>query len=208
VALVTSYATLQAHIADTLNRGDLTSVIPNFIQQFEGQAKRDARFRKLSDRGLFSISADGASLPSDFYSLESWYHDGATYFGPITIVTPDQIGNLKGAYGDTGVPQFAAIVDGKARFAPEPDDTYSTKMIYWKTITDLSASNTENWLLTAAPDIYLYGSLVEAYIYLKDSQKAADAGSLLEARVEALHNATIDAQFGGSIMIPYTPIGG
>lgn len=208
MALVTTYATLQTHVADTLNRTDLTSVLPNFVQQFEGKAKSDHRLRKLADRATFSVSADGASLPSDFYSLESWYHDGATYFGPIGIVNPDQIGRLKGSYGDTGVPQYAAIVDGKVRFAPEPDATYSTKMTYWRTITDLSAANTTNWLLTAAPDIYIYGSLVEANHYLKDWQAKAEAQAALEERIEAFHNATTDAQWGGSIQIPFTPIGG
>ena len=67
MALVTNYATLQAHIADTLNRSDLTGVIPNFIQQFEAQAKRDMRLVKFTDRGSFSVSADGVSLPSDLY---------------------------------------------------------------------------------------------------------------------------------------------
>jgi len=208
MALVTDYATLQAHVADTLNRSDLTGVVPNFIQQFEAQAKRDFRLRKLSDRGIVSISADGLVLPSDFYSLESWYHDGATYFGPIGIVGPDQIGSLKGAYGNSGVPQFASIVDGRVNFAPEPDSTYDTRMVYWRTVVDLSATNTTNWLLTAAPDIYIYGALVESAPYLKDDSRMTLWQSLLEQRIEALHLATVDAQFGGSIQRTYTPIGG
>ncbi len=208
MALVTNYATLQAHIADTLNRSDLTGVIPNFIQQFEAQAKRDMRLVKFTDRGSFSVSADGVSLPSDLYRLESWYHDGATYFGPIQIVGPDEIGRLKGAYGDTGVPQFAAIVDGVARFAPEPDATYYTKMTYHRTVTDLSNTNTTNWLLTQAPDIYLYGALAESAPYLKDDERVGLWKTLLEERVETLHMANVDAQFGGSIARTYTPIGG
>ena len=208
MALVTDYASLQTHVADTLNRGDLTGVVPNFIQQFEAQAKRDFRLRKLSDRGTFAVSADGLAMPTDFYSLESWYHDGSTYFGPISIVTPDQIGKLKGSYGATGVPQFAALVDKVARFAPVPDASYDTQMVYWRTIVSLSATNTTNWLLLAAPDIYIYGALVESAPYLKDDSRLALWQNLLEQRIEALHLATVDAQFGGSIQRTYTPIGG
>lgn len=214
MALITSYATLQTHIADTLNRADLTSVIPNFIQQFEAQAKRDHRLRKLSDRGTFSITGDGQALPSDFYKLDSWYHDGTSYFGPIAIVHHDEIGRLKAGYGDTGVPQFAAIIPGegttaaKVRFAPEPDATYSTKMVYERRITNLSDTETDNYLLEEAPDIYLYGSLVESAPYLKDDNRMMLWKTLLEERIEAYHMAQQDARWGGSIKRQYTPIGG
>ena len=211
MALITTYATLQAHIADTLNRPDLTTsgVVANFIQQFEANARRDSRLRKLADRGTVSISADGLVLPSDFYSMESWYHDGSTYFGPILTVDPGTIGQLKGAYGATGVPQFAAIVDKRVRFAPAPDATYATQMIYWRTVPALSDTATTNWLLTEAPDIYLYGSLVEAWGYLKNPDRAATLRKdELEPRIEALANALEDQQYGGAIVRQYTPIGG
>ncbi len=208
MALVIDYATLQSHVADTWNRTDLTGVIPNLIQQFEAQAKRESRLRKLTDRGVVVVSADNLQLPSDFYSLEAWYHDGGTYFGPITSVGADQIGSLKAAYGDTGVPQFASIVDGRVRFAPEPDGVYDTAMTYWRQVVSLSDTNTTNWLITEAPDIYLYGTLLESAPYLKDDERLATWGTLYEQRLDALHEATQDAQFGGSIARHYTPIGG
>jgi hypothetical protein len=208
MALVTNYSTLQTHIADTLNRSNLTGVIPNFIQQFEAEARRDERFKRLTDVTSFSISADGAYLPVDFYKLESWYHDGGTYYGPIGVVNPDQIGALKGVYGDSGVPQFVAIVGRQVRFAPEPDATYSTRLTYWRKITNLSATNTTNWLLEEAPDIYLYGALIESAPYLKDDPRLSTWFGLYEQRVEKLWIAEQDRQFGGSIQRVYTPIGG
>jgi hypothetical protein len=209
MALVTNYSTLQAHIADTLNRSDLTAVIPNFIQQFEAQAKDDFRLRRLSDRGLVSVSADGLILPGDMYTLESWSHDADPYFGPITIVGADQITVLKARHGATGVPQFASIVAGRARFAPAPDTTYSTQMTYWQRVENLSDTVTTNWLLRDRPDIYLYGALLESAPYLKDDQRLGLWGSEYDRRVEAHYKASSDAQFGGNIGgRQYSPIGG
>ena len=214
MALITNYATLQDHIEDTLNRADLESVVPNFIQQFEKQAMRDFRLRKVATRGVYSLSADGQTLPTDFYRMESWYHDGGTYFGPIQIVSPDEIGRLKGAYGESGVPQFAAIIPGyenaaaTVRFAPEPDGTYNTQMVYERVIAALSDTNTTNYLLIEAPDIYLYGALVESSPYLKDDQRVGLWKTLLEERIEAYYMAQEDARWGGSIKRQYTPIGG
>ena len=190
MALVTDYATLKAHIADTLNRTDLTSVIPNFIQQFEQRAKDDSRLIRLSSRGTVSISSDG------------------TYFGPIEIVGADQIGSLKAQFGATGVPQFASIVGRRARFAPVPSETYDTKMTYWQTVSSLADTNT-NWLLDTRPDIYLYGSLVEAHHYLKNPEKMALARQHVEGLIESHHAATVDAQFGATMSRRnVTPIGG
>ena len=208
VAQVTTYQELQDHIADTLIRTDLTTPIKTFIQLAEASFKRDKRVRKLTNRGTFSISADGSALPSDFHSLESWYHDGPTYYGPIEIVNADMIGQLKGKTGTTGPPAHAAIVDGLARYAPEPDGTYSTQMTYWAKVSSLSTGNTTNWLLDDHPDIYIYGSLVHTAPYLKDDARVAIWQSLLESALEQLDRATEDAMFSGTLTRQFRPIGG
>ena len=50
----------------------------------------------------------------------------------------------------------------------------------FKSVTSLSVSNTTNWLLTAHPDAYLYGSLLEAAPYLMDDARLAMWATALE----------------------------
>ena len=195
-------------IAVPLIRTYLTTPIKTFFQLAEASVKRDKRVRKLTNRGTFSISADGSALPSDFHSLESWYHDGPTYYGPIEIVNADMIGHLKGKTGTTGPPAHAAIVDGLARYAPEPDGTYSTQMTYWAKVSSLGSGNTTNWLLDDHPDIYVYGSLVHTAPYLKDDARVAIWQSLLESALEQLDRATEDEMFSGTLTRHFRPIGG
>jgi hypothetical protein len=201
MALVTDYSSLQAHIADTLNRSDLTGVIPNFIQQFEEWAITDGRAKRLVEQAAFSISADSIALPTGLIELDSWYHDGATYYGAIEIVDPSGLAQIKAAYGltQTGVPAFASIVNGRARFAPAPDATYSTKMTYWESIEELSDSNTSNWLLDSHSNIYLYGALLESAPYLKDDPRTQIWGSELEKRLNALEQYNTNLRFGGAV---------
>ena len=210
VATVTTYQELQDHLADTLIRTDLTTPMTTFIQMAEASFKRERRVRKLSDRGAFSISADGSSLPSDFHSLESWYHDGPTYYGPIGIVNSDMIGQLKGTRyrGQSGVPAHAAIVAGTARYAPQPNATFITQMTYWRKIGVLSDSNTSNWLLADHPDIYIYGALVHTAPYLKDDPRVQVWAGLLEKGINELDQATEDEMFSGSMTRKFRPIGG
>lgn len=206
MALITNYTTLQSHIADELIRTDLTNQIPTFIQSAEAVFNRDPRVRKLADTGGITISADGHSLPSDYRAMESWYHDGPTYYGEIENVGLNMIGNLKASFGTTGVPQFFAVVGGTAKFAPVPNDSFDTQLTYWRKVEPL-ASNSSNWLLDDHSDIYLYGALVESAPFLKDDNRVPLWEGMLEKRIEQLHLATEDEQFSGSMRRNVTPIG-
>jgi len=217
MALVTDYNTLQAHIADVLNRSDLSSVIPNFIQQFESRAKVGIEtspgvmvtLRKLSDRRTYNVSDDHQSLPSDYGMIDSWYHDGPDHYGVIEIVTPNQIGEFKRQRGAAlGRPCYAALSNRNARFYPEPDQTYATTMTYYRIIENLSATNTTNWLLTDAPDLYLYGALVESAPYLKDDSRISLWESQLRTRAQAFDAAQQDEAIGAAMNRTYSPFGG
>lgn len=50
----------------------------------------------------------------------------------------------------------------------------------FKSVTSLSVSNTSNWLLTAHPDAYLYGALLEAAPYLLDDSRLSMWAAALE----------------------------
>ena len=199
MALITDYSSLQDAIADFLNRDDLTSVIPQFIQLAEQKFLRDKRLRKFQNAGDFNITADDLALPSDFMALDSWYLDSDNSArGYLDVVTLTQLSGLKARYGASGVPVAVAILPDKtARFAPSPDQTYTSKLTYWRTLTPLSDSNTINWLLDDSVDVYLYGALVEAAYYLKDDSRLPLFMQLREAAIAERDFATQNLSLGG-----------
>jgi hypothetical protein len=67
-------------------------------------------------------------------------------------------------------PLFYSIVGSNFRFAPVPSTTVTATLTYYKAITAL-ATTSPNWLLTSHPDIYLYGTLMEAAPYLHDDNR-------------------------------------
>lgn len=207
VAQVTTYSELQSHVADTLNRTDLTTPITTFIQMAEQSLNRDIRVRRLVDHGILSVTGDDTVLPSAFSSVESWYHDGPTFRGPIEIVNPDMIGQLKRRHGATGTPAFAAIIEGVARYAPAPNGTFSTEFVYWEKVPSLTVSATTNWLLDDHADIYIYAALAETAPYLKDDNRIQVWERQLEKRIEQLHRETEDERFSGTLRRQFKPIG-
>jgi hypothetical protein len=201
---LTTYAELKRVVADWLDRGDLENVVPVLITLAEARLQRDRRVRNLAT-ATYSITADDIAVPTTFGVLESWYHDGPNYYGPIETVGAEQLGTLKARFTPTGAPRYAAIVAGKFRFAPGPDSTYTTKMVFWETLSALSAG--ANWLYTSHPDVYLYASLVEAEPYLGRDPRVLTWKAELEERLEAMHRYTWDVQFSGSMTRQYTAIG-
>lgn len=206
---ITTYAELQTAITDTLNRSDLSSVAPQFIELAEAGLRRDKRVRDLTCTGSLTVSQDDVSMPDDFARFAALYHDGPTYYRPIEIVSAEVLATMKARYTDSGVPRFAAILDGnRLFFAPEPDATYTLKAPYHRKLTALSDSNTSNWLLDEHPDIYLYASLLESAPYLRDDARLDTWGKLLERKLEELHEMNWEQQWSGNMRRQVRPIGG
>lgn len=197
---ITDYASLQTQIENVLNRDDIDADAPMLIQLAEQRFERDERCRKLQYKGTFTISAEGDTLPTDFDSIEDWYHDGPTYYGPIESVPLHVVSQYNAKYGGSGVPRVAAFIEGAVYYGPSTDGTYSTKMTYWRKILPLSATQTTNWLLLDSPDIYLFGALVEAEPFLKNDARVALWKSKLDEALEALDSETKRKQFSGKMV--------
>lgn len=206
---VATYANLQTLVADALNRGDIKNVVPVMISLAEAKLATDDRVRIMASE-TFSITQDDVTAPAGLRIMESWYHDGGSYSGPIEIVNADGLGALKARYGPTGVPRWAAILNGAFRFAPAPDTTYSTKMVYWRTITALSAG--VNGFYTNYPHIYLRATLAEAGPWVRGDAAAeatvAEAQARLQEDLDLVNRKSWNDQWGGgTLRRQFSPIG-
>ena len=65
----------------------------------------------------------------------------------------------------------------------------------------MSSTNTENFLLRSNPDIYLYGALKHASIYLMEDERVGLFSGLFEKALEELRIQQQNASFGkGSLL--------
>lgn len=195
MAKITTYSTLQDNITSWLMRGADTTFqgdVPTLIQLAEASLKRDKRVRQQRVENI-SLSSESPGLPNDLKTIISLTLTGPTHFGPLKQVSMNEFEDLKDKYGDAaGVPTHFAIAGTSLWVHPTPGETYTGRLVYERTITNLSDANTTNWLLTNHPDIYLYASLLEAAPYLKDDERIAVWASTLEARIESLNEQRQD----------------
>ena len=196
---ITNYANLQTTIADFLNRDDLTSVIPVFIQLAEGQMNRDVRHWQMETRssGQQSAGDQYMQIPSDWMETIRFHLTGGGTQVLDLISRAAMADKREGAEDMSGSPQYYCHADGQFELYPTPDADYDMELLYVAKIPDL-ATNSTNWLLTLAPDVYLYGSLLHSAPYLQEDARVAVWAQMYSAAVARLNEASEKARYSGS----------
>lgn len=187
---ITTYAELQTAVGNWLARDDLSSYVPDFITLFESVANRRLRVRQMETTATLTPSSGAATLPTDYLAWRRLTWNGSTS-RELEFVHPTY---LRAAYpsADAGTPRIFTI-EGST-LSIRPTDGTTLTMDYFQKIPVLSASNTTNWLLTAHPDVYLWGAMVEAHVFAKDAESAAVFKLRRDeafAEIEVLSNRTV-----------------
>ena len=171
---ITTYAELQTATANWLDRTDLTSRIPEFIELAEANFNRVIRQPDMVAKDdSFSIAGRYTTLPTDTLELIRIVVD-LTPVIVLEYMTPEEISERRIVMSSTGKPYYFTTIGGatnQLEVLPSPDSTYTSSIVYYTRIAVLSDSATSNWLLASHPDIYLFGTLVEAEPYLKNDER-------------------------------------
>lgn len=151
--------------------------IPNFVRACEELVYRTVlipELRKNVTSGL-NIGNKYLSRPSDFLSVFSLaVIDGN---GDYTYLLDKDVNFIREAYPSattTALPKYYAQFDGDGPIAssghfilgPTPDAAYSIELHYYYDPPSIVDTET-SWLGDNAETVLLYGSLVQAYIYMK-----------------------------------------
>lgn len=181
---IDSYSTLKSGIADFLNRSDLTSVIPTFISLSEAKFNRTLRVRQMIKRATATIDTQFFAMPADFLEAKSFVLNT----NPLTYLeyaTQDFLQKQRqSVYITSGKPALFGVIGTQFEAVPTPDGDYTGELTYYAKIESLSDTTTSNWLLAYAPDLYLYGALVQAAPYLRDDERIAVWGQFYTAAMD------------------------
>jgi hypothetical protein len=195
---LSTYAELQASIAGWLSRGNLTARIPDFITLAEARFNRKLRVREMETVVSGTLSGQTLTPPTDLLEIQrlAIYPTGAEveleYTAPKTMAK----------YGtETGQPFYFTTMNQALYVAPIPDGNYAYKLFYVQKVPALSGSNATNWLLTSAPDVYLYAALLEAEPYLKNDKRVPLWANAYNAAIVDLQEQNDRQQVPQSSMI-------
>lgn len=167
------YTTLQADVADWLNKSNLSARIPSFIRHAELRLGRDFDVPAMYGRDTLSFVAGTpyADLPANTVAVLSAYIDDSTDT-PLNYMTVDKL-----------IEQYPISTSGKPRVYTvlgkensnllemmvgyNPDAAYSVLVHIRKTIPALSGSVSTNYWTDNMEDLLLYGALIAAEPFLR-----------------------------------------
>jgi hypothetical protein len=197
---ITTYAELQTAVANWLNRDDLTAVVPDFISLAEAQIARDVRHWQMMEQAALTVAAQYEDLPASWLETIRLTITSGTQRALETAGLNEIMAQRQRA-DSPSTPNLYAHVGGKLEFYPTPDTAYSMELTYYARVPALSDSNTTSWLLTEAPDVYLYGALVHAAPYLKDDARIQIWEAFHAQAIDNLNTSSSDAKYGGSGLV-------
>lgn len=164
---------------------DFVANIPTFVTQTETRIYNTVQIPALR-KNVTGVTTNGnkyLSCPSDFLSVFSMaVIDGA---GDYEYLLNKDVNFIRAAYpnpNEAGLPKYYAlfgptvtsnIITDELSFilGPTPDDAYDVELHYYyypESIT--TAANGRTWLGDNYDPVLLYGSLVEAYTFMKGEQ--------------------------------------
>ena len=172
------YDQLKQAIQDYTENDETSFVnnLPVFIRQAEERILKNVQlslFRK-NVSGNMTSSNKYLAAPSDFlapFSLSFVNSDGDHVF--LDFKDVDFVQTFNPDATTTGNPRYYAVFDiDNFVLGPTPDSNYAVELHYFyrpASLTSGSGSGT-TWLSENAELCMLYGSLIEAYIYMKGEQ--------------------------------------
>ena len=173
-----NYTELVAAIQDYTQNEETSFVsnIPTFVEQAEERLNRSIMVPELRKNvtGLTSTGGVYLARPADFISVFSLAVVDSS--GDYSFLIDKDVNFIREAYpasSTSGLPKYYAQFDGdfggeSGNFilGPTPDDNYTVELHYYYDPPSIVTTGT-SWYGDNAESALLYGSLIEAYTYMK-----------------------------------------
>lgn len=195
MTLITDYTSLQTAAVEYLARDQdatLIARVPTFVQLFEAKMNRELFVRQMEQRSSATVDstitdAEFVLLPSDFQSMRRVRLSSVTGKPCLEFRSGTQMDELRLQSGNVAAqPRYFTIFGSEMELLPTPDQNYTLEMVYRQNVPAL-ANNSSNWLLAMAPDLYLYGTLLETAPYIKEDARIQTWGAGFQSARDSLN---------------------
>ena len=173
-------AAIQAYTENT--ETNFVAEIPVFVTQAEQRIYNSVQFPSIRKNvtGVTTAGNKYLQCPLDFLAVYSLaVVDGSLESGTYEYLLNKDVNFIRQAYpqaNDTGLPRYYALFGPRSDnedeltfiIGPTPDSSYNVELHYYFYPESITvAANGRTWLGDNFDTVLLYGSLVEAYTYMK-----------------------------------------
>lgn len=206
MAVTTGYTSLLANVADYLARTDLTAQIPVFVQNMEERFFRDSEnWGAWMESALsVTITSNVAAVPADYLGLRIAYISGNNSL-PLRRITLEQLYSRypRSVSTSGGSAQFITRNRTNFEFGPVNASgtlagTYYAKPAPLRSYSTGGADAVAHYLIVNAPDLLLFGALLEATPFIKKDDRLLVWQSAYQAAQDAYRSRLQEEDSSGS----------
>lgn len=217
---IATYQQLRAAICSTANKDDLSdaqtafegvsidSIAKLIVEKATKRINRDLISRggnKNMEAVDTSLTTTGGTqtltLPSDYAGHRMFI----VRSDPIRVLEFVDPTSLFTQYGGSasGLPEkFTVVGTRTVYFGPTPDAAYATTLIYYQTLTALSADADYNWLLTNHWDIYEAAAMAELMLVLENDERIQYWNGVYNQKANDLMGDDRNTRWAGTPTMP------
>jgi hypothetical protein len=172
-----TYNSLTSIVLQYLERSDtaVVNAIPTFITLAEFEIAQEIKTLGQLQLVQSQLNVGNPVLqkPARWRKTVSMnYTDANGNKNPILLRKYEYLTNYWPDSATTSQPLYYADTDWDHFFlAPTPDQSYNFELLYYERLLPLSSTNQTNWLTINAPNAMLFGTLLQAVMFLKNDQR-------------------------------------
>ena len=202
---IDSFTSLRDSIARWIRNADAIVQIPDFIALAEARITADLMtVRPMWQRSRAALTSGESTIatPDDCMSFVGC---ALVLSGELVEIPVIAITSVQFASTTTGRPTCCAVSGETLHVYPPADQTYTLEMIYHRRLPAISDSVTSNWVLEQAPQLYLYGALIESSGYTGESARIPQWEAMYEGALSRLQKISWE---GPVRLVSDVPVGG
>lgn len=174
-SFVLTYDNLVSTVLQYLERKDAAVVeaIPTFISLAEFAIAQQIKTLGQVEvaQGVMQVNNPVIPKPARWRKTVSMSVIASGEKKPVFLRKYEYLTNYN-AESAPGLPNFYGDYDYDNWYvAPVPDQSYPFEVLVYQRLKPLSSTNQTNWITNNAPNAMLFGTLLEAVVYLKDDQR-------------------------------------
>lgn len=194
-----NFGSVKTTVESYLNRSDLTSVVPSFIQLAQKKLERAWDYNHMESNSTVAITNTGSeddgyiSRPTRYKSVK-WMSvvDDNEYYRMFQTSTVGLLQKYPEQNDDRDRPEAFSSNEATDEFIirPLPDQAYSIEAVTYCYTAELSADVDTNWWTENAWECLLFGALLESAPYLSTEDKQIQVWATMYAdKVKTLQQA-------------------
>jgi hypothetical protein len=188
-----AYVDLKAAVTSWTAKSNLTAVLDDFVTLAEAKFNRRLRTNEMeTSMSPTTIASDVIARPAGLIEFKAIWATG----GEQRTLEQKTLEFIMKQPALSTTPKYYAWDGANIRFYPSSG---SVAAVYYTKVTALSIGN--NWLYVANPDLYLWGALEQAYLWLKDDVNEAKFRAITDSLIQELNERSIAAQISGGPLI-------